>query len=501
MSTNPKNAAAQVVSPSPQTSEITIYTGGPAIVREERQVTLAEGKSSIALDGLPETYVPGSLTIAKVAGASQLKLAAFSYRPAALSLEAILEKAVGEQIELTSGDTTIAGKLRYIIGNQLVLEQNGKAVVVANDGSLSVDASVIAGISTTASVRLDTLGQAGDFKLGIMYASEGLSWAPRFEAYYDAKSERLSRFACWVDIVNNTGAPLAETKFQLIAGYNSGYQPNYNARSRGGRVMAMAASMPMGGGLEAASFGADAAEVETVGEQKLYSLPNELAVARGETKTTALLLAEDVPVKAEYFLTGGYYQPASPSRGRQEKLPVNVRLKLVNGTDSKLGVALPPGQVNFFEPDSKGSLQRTDTCHLTSHVAAGESFELLLPTPSRDVKAQRRLVSAKDDPVPAAEVAPDAAAESTAVVAPAEKKKKEAPRFRVESRELVLFNFKDKEVEVVVADSIPQDAQFVKPIGSSVKNLSTTPGAATFTVAVPAGGEVKVAYTIKFRIN
>jgi len=98
--------------------------------------------------------------------------------------------------------------------------------------------------------------------------------------------------------------------------------------------------------------------------------------------------------------------------------------------------------------------------------------------------------------VPPAEVAPDAAA----TVVPAEKKK-EAPRFRQESRELVLFNYKDKEVDVVVSDSLPQDAEFVKPIGSSVKNLSTTAGAATFAVAVPAGGEVKVAYTIKFRIN
>ena len=90
MSSNPKNAAAQVVSPSPETSEVTIYTGGPAIIRQERKVALAEGKSSITLDGLPETYVPGSLTIAKVAGASQLKLAAFSYRPATLSLETLL---------------------------------------------------------------------------------------------------------------------------------------------------------------------------------------------------------------------------------------------------------------------------------------------------------------------------------------------------------------------------------------------------------------------------
>ncbi len=494
MSTNSKNAAAQVVSPSPSTSEITIYTGGPAIVREERQVALAEGKSSITLDGLPETYVPGSLTISKVAGASQLKLAAFSYRPATLSLETILEKAIGEQIALTSGDTTISGKLRYIIGNQLVLEQDGKAVVVVNDGSLSVDAAVLAGISTTASVRLDTQGQAGDFKMGIMYASEGLSWTPRFEAYYDAKNEKLSRFACWVDIVNNTGAALAETKFQLIAGYNSGYQQNYNARNRGGgRVMAMAASMPMGGGLESASF--DAADVDTVGEQKLYTLPNELAVANGETKTTALMLAEDVPVKAEYILGMGKYVPTAHLR-RQDKLPVNVRLKLTNSSASKLGVALPPGQVNFFEPDSKGSLQRTDTCQVSTHIASGETFELLLPTPSRDIKAQRRIVSTKDDPMPEAEAAPVAAATT---VAPAEKKK-EVPRFRKESRELTVFNFKDKEVEVTVSDHLPPDAEFVKPIGSSVKNLSTVNGAANFVVAVPAGGEAKVAYTIKFRI-
>ncbi|MBK9281340.1 MAG: hypothetical protein IPM93_24535 [Candidatus Obscuribacter sp.] len=39
---------------------------------------------------LPEHYVPGSLTITGAEGPGALKLGAFSYRPASLSVEAIL---------------------------------------------------------------------------------------------------------------------------------------------------------------------------------------------------------------------------------------------------------------------------------------------------------------------------------------------------------------------------------------------------------------------------
>lgn len=516
--TDSQPATQTVVSTAPQSSEVTVYTGGPAIVREQRSVDLAEGKSLVTLEGLPEQYVPGSLTIAKVAGPDKFKLGAFSYRPANLSTEAILEKALGKQVTLHTSDGDVTGVLRCVLGNQIVLQQEAGARIVQNDGSITVAPSCLDSLSASASVRLEgSAAKAGAYNLGIMYAAEGLTWAQRFEAFYDAKEEKLLRFACLVDLTNNTGAALGSTRFQLIAGYNNGYQQSYQHGRRGGVRMAMAAAAPMGGALESASFSADSAESETVGEQKLYTLPAELAIAVGETKTTTLVMAENVPVVAEYMLSAGWYQPAAQLSRQDQKLPVNVRLSLKNDAASNLGVALPPGQVNVFEPDSKGSLQRTDSTQVQRDVAVGESFQLTLNTPSKDVKAQRKLVSQKDDPEPKAEEPPVSAPvkplggpnvgtpegrpqPSLAAAMPAPEQPKK-PRYRTETRELTVFNYKDKEVDVTVQDQVPAEVEFTKPIGGvAVKNLAETRGLVTYVVTVPAGGSTKVKYTIKHRI-
>ena len=273
--------------------------------------------------------------------------------------------------------------------------------------------------------------------------------------------------------------------------------------------------------LESASFSADNAEVETVGEQKLYTLPDTLSLDNGETKQTVLVLAEGVPVKPEYYLQDtGYYLNNGRRDLPENKLPVYIRLKVANDKESNLGFALPSGAVNIFEPDSSGALQRTDASNLGSHVAAGEAFTLQLGTPSKDIKATRRLTKQKIDPVvvPAAaeEGGPEAGLEVAATAAPslaagpvmsaavapaAAKKPEKKPRYCNEERELVIENFKDKDVEVQITDSLPTyEFEFTKPI-EGVKGLVEAQGSGTFTVTVPKGGKTKVVYAIKYRVE
>jgi hypothetical protein len=417
----------------------------------------------------------------------------------------------------------------HVIHNQAVVEEasSGKVVIVPLGHRYSVDPSVLKGLTNLASLVMEpTVSKEGRYGIGIMYAAEGLSWARRFEVFYDAKAEKMLRFACWVDLTNNSGAPIGDTKFKLIAGVNNGYEQVNRGRPKGGARMMMASAQSFGGGgLESASFSADNAEVETVGEQKLYTLPDTLALDNGETKQTVLVLAEGVPVKPEYYLQDtGYYLTPGRRDAPENKLPVYIRLLVANDKESNLGFALPSGAVNIFEPDSSGALQRTDASNLGSHVAAGEAFTLQLGTPSKDIKATRRLTKQKIDPVvvpaptdaeeggPAAgddvQIAPfagpamSAAAVPAAAAAPAKAKKPEKkPRYCSEERELVIENFKDKDVEVQVTDTLPTfELEFTKPI-EGVKGLVQAQGAGTFTVSVPKGGKTKVVYAIKYRVE
>lgn len=495
-----------IVSAAPETSEITVYLGGPALIREQRTIKLPEGKSLVSLSGLPENLVPNSLTVTKVTGEGKFTMGPLSYRPATLSVANILAAAEGSMITVidrvdAASERSVTGKLLHMIGNQLVLQVNDKVEVLPLGQRYRVEPKSLEGLTRLASLQMEPrAAKAGSFKVGIMYAAEGLGWNRRFEAFYDASREVLTRFACWVDLTNNTGAPIGETKFKLIAGNNTGYiDQQYRGRKNAPR-MAMMAAAPMGGGLESASFGMDSAEVEDVGEQKLYVLPDVLSLDNGETKQTVLFLAEDVPVTPAYTLPEGhYYQRHSGDDG---KLPIYVRLKVKNHKEAKLGVALPSGAVNVFEPDSSGALQRTDSSNVTNHVAVGEEFTLALATPSRDVKAVRRLVSEKEDPRQPRPAKPQPTMSMGPTVAGAvAEEDKPAPRYREEEREVEVFNYKDHEVEVEVNESLPGfELEFIKPI-EGVKSFAQRTGGGTVTVAVPGGGSVKVAYAIKFRVE
>ncbi|MBS1994334.1 MAG: hypothetical protein JSS83_27670 [Cyanobacteria bacterium SZAS LIN-3] len=480
--------------------EVTAYTSGPAIFREKRQLQLPAGKSKLTLSGLPETFVANSLTVTDVVGEGRLKLGALSYRDASLSLQAILEQAVGTEVTLIertpAGELKTTGKLLHVLGHQAVLDCQGRLTIAPLTDRLTLDPATLAGLSTTASLQLEpTASVAGPYTVGILFAADGLAWTLNYEVFYDENSEKMARFACWVNLTNKSGAGIDNAKVKLIFGANTGYNDeNRNSRKNMPRMAAMSAA-PMGGGmaLESASFDVDSAAVESVGAQKLYTLPDTLSIDNDETKQTLLFLSEAVPVTAEHYLGyGGYSLDPDGQYTENNKLPVNVRLKVVNTKENSLGLALPPGSVKVFEKDSSGSLQRTDSSRIGDHVASGENFELALATPSKDVKATRRLTFLKDDPMPPAPPAPVDGEPKKEVV--------KVPRFREEEREIVLYNYKDRDVEVKVQDSVPHEAEVLKEL-TGVKGFANVGGVSSFSVVVPKNGKAKVSYRIKYRIG
>src|SRR5262249_41634870 len=79
------------------------------------------------------------------------------------------------------------------------------------------------------------------------------------------------------------------------------------------------------------------------------------------------------------------------------------------------------------------------------------------------------------------------------------KKAKPKPRFRTESREVTVYNFKKTAVRVTVHEALPSQK-------TQILQLSHQPGEqsnqhATFDVEVPAQGKVTVSYGVKWQIN
>lgn len=537
-----------VRSEKPASVELTIYQSGDAVVHESRSVQLPKGKVTIQLEGLPANFVEDSFEVSDISGPGAFKLGPDSFQPANLSSQALLQKAVGSKITLleqtSQGQIRTTGTLRFVLGDKLVLEDANGIQVLPVTSKFELE-SVPNGLSATPALSLEpTTSESGVYLLNSMYETGGLSWEPRYAVFYDDKTGVVTKLRCRVKLTNGTGADFEDAVLKLLAARNSS---RGNRGMRGGaRAASLESMQPMAASFGGAADYADNAGVASVGEQKIYLLPEKLSIKNGETKRPYLVVARDVKVKSELYVPAVYQYHARQTQEDDRKLPVFVRLRLRNDADSNLGIPLPSGEVSVFQPDSTGKYQKTDPQLQLSAIAKGEAFKLELSTPSSDVKASRRLVSFYEDPEekpeetrpvpeggfddthqvaeggsPEVFSAPSMAGRITTPGGPGvgtpgehsrrrreiaegagKQEKKEPkppkPRFREEKREITVYNFKDTEVQVVVHESLPNKFTLLDKTHDLVNDGETT---GTFTVTVPAGGQATIGYGVRWKLN
>ena len=524
MSTNNNSGENLVVSASPNSVELVVYQSGDAVVDESRKVELVVGRNNILLEGLPAQFVENSFEVNEAKGPGQFKLGADCFTPADLSTQALLLKALKSKVtfieQTPQGAVRHSGKLIYVLGNQVVLEtaEGVRVLPLTNQFELP---ELPRGLSETPSLQLEpTVSEPGSYQLNSTYETGGLSWSAHYIVHYSEKDGLIRRLRCRVKLANETGADFNDAQVKLLAGYNTSRarQGNRKQALRGTASLEMASFAPTGAGVAA-----DQAQVDSVGEQKLYSLPETLSIRSGQTKRPYLLVTEDVPVRSEFYLPQGEYYPRQPGQGEEDnKLPVYVRLHGVNNKDSKLGMPLPSGEVAVYQPDSAGKFRKTDPSLALAATADGEGFRIDLSAASTDLKAVRVLVNAEEDPVvEETEEGDDKVqepdlhtqggpgvgtpewgmhqrAELASHAEPAEKKKPE-PRFRSETRQVTVYNYKDRPVAVTLHESLP--GRKFELLESSQAFAEQRLADGTFKVNVPAKGKFVVTYGLKWQIN
>jgi hypothetical protein len=509
--------------------QLTVYQGGQAVIRESRELALVKGKNSVQLDGLPTAFVENSLVVLGAKGPGALNIGSSGYEPANMSGFNILQKAVGSKVTLIEqtqqGPVRTTGTLRFVAGNQVVLEQEGSMVLVPLTPKFELHEGMPAGLANTPSIAFEpSVTEAGKYEVRFLYEADGINWAARYNAFYDTATSTLKRFECVVDITNQSGLEIEDGVFNLLTGSNGSARRRSSPKGGGARAYALSAASDMGGGGYMESVAASDATVESVGEQKLFVLTDLLSIGATGTKNCNLFMAEDVPVRLELYMPAYTYSLSQTAASPEDasKLPVMVRLRIKNDDASNLGKDMPAGEVAFFVFDSSGAEQKVDAAFVDAR-AKGEPFKLELRKPSADVKATRRLSFVhQDQPDPEEpnqavtpeggmpeELSADVEVESQAmsmsmspaVVAPdgGGKKKKEVvkPLFREEEREVTIFNYKGEDVEVIVSESFPDKCEFIK----RPEFVDSNNTAGTLRVSVPANGKATVSYRIKFRTN
>jgi hypothetical protein len=404
-------------------------------------------------------------------GAGQFTLRAVSYQQANLNSNELLKRAVGKEVTVSyangGNSAVVTGKLIAVSDGELIVlpfDQPNSPRIIHSRDQVSVP-DLPTDLSSTPSLTLQAdAAKSGQYAIRILYQSSGFAWTATHSAVYDEKSGKLSTLDSSVSISNDSGTAYKGVDVTLLSG---------NVQDNSGpRLMSLGAPLAAAapGGAPSAFAGDSAASVQSLGEQKLYTLPGQVDINVGENKQIPLLSAHDVPVEREY-----YFWNNGDSGGTKQS--VEMRLHITNDAKSNLGKPLPAGAVRLYQPDAKGNLQLTGTTRIAD-VAAGEKFNLELGT-STDVKAETTLVSEVQDPKPS-------------------DPQDTRPLFDTQVYEVTLSNSKEKDVTVNLRQYVQTGGSITQ---SSHKFVQENAGTQLASVAVPHNGQTVVTYTLKQRFN
>jgi hypothetical protein len=236
-------------------------------------------------------------------------------------------------------------------------------------------------------------------------------------------------------------------------------QPIFEKKLRGERIdMAYAAEAPK-------------MAQESLFEYHLYTLDRPTNILENQTKQVALLQAENIPSRKEYFLKGQNYYYRSKAGDLGSKIKVAVYLSYENSKAENLGMPLPKGIVRVYKQDSSGSVQFVGEDRI-DHTPENETVRLKLGN-AFDITADRKQTDFK--------------------------KLAGFGRYNYvyeSSYRIELKNAKDEDVVVRVVEPMPGDWDI---LSESLSHKKISSSEAEWLVTVPAKGSSELLYRVKVR--
>jgi hypothetical protein len=422
---------------------VTIYSQDLGFVREARSYELGAARDTVRFTDVSERLDFASVRLAPADGSRVSRLA---YRYDVASGDALVERARGSRVRVTSRDERVTEGL-------LVAADGSWLVVRADDGTLhtvsrgAVETVQLANPPASLSLR-PTLeaaiegGKRGRNEAELSYLTGGLSWSA--EHVLVRRGEGTGTWVSRVTIDNTTGRDYLDATVKLIAG-----EP---ARAGGG----MPSPLPV---MTMRSSAADAMEKadmgeETFAEYHLYTLDRPATLRDRETQSLTMYDTRNIKMKPLYLYRGG------DARG------VRSQLELVNTAANGLGMAIPGGRVRIFETDAAGDLQFTGESTV-GHKATDEKLTLEVGR-AFDLVGERREVF----------------------------NRRISDREREYQVEIKLRNRKKAAVTIGVEEAAGGDIDVTQKTHPFERKDANT---LKWDIAVPAGKEVVMSYTVRQR--
>lgn len=438
---------------------------GYAIVRTSREMEIPRGIVRLAFSDVAAAIDPTTVTIESLDSDHSLQVLEQSFDYDLVSSQRILERYLGEVIDVETERETVRGSLLAARGNDLVLQlEDGQLVSIgAAERNLKFPA-LPEGLITKPTLRwMVNSSRDGSPAVRIGYETRGMTWWADYNLQLAGGDKCTVDVAAWVTMVNQSGAGYPAARLKLVAGDVNRAQATVQPMVR---RMAMAESADVAGFEEKALF-----------EYHLYTLGRPVDLPDRSMKQIELFpTVHRAPcVRAlrfgaanRYPMYGNspYTANGYPFAGRTD---VAVHLTFDNREDSGLGIPLPRGRVRVSQADdADGSLEFIGEDRI-DHTPRNETVDLRLGN-AFDVLGERRQADfrwSKND------------------------------QYMIETVEVDLTNRKDSAVTIEVRENLYRWSQW-SMIESTHPHQRVDAATIDFDIEVDADDTTTLRYTVRY---
>jgi hypothetical protein len=435
-----------------QTS-LSIYRDGRVVVRRTLPQALQQGRNSLTLR--LEALDPATL----FSPDTSVSVASATVRYPSTSPDA-LAGAVGQTLSFvrSKGDTIRATVVRAdppqfrLPDGRLLLGSPGEPLFPAELVRTSPEALVVLDVSRSRQ------------RTEIAYVAQGITWEALYQVILTGPRAQVTGTAT----VTSQGIRADSAEVQLVAGAIQ--RTRTPAAPAAGDVRWM-----VRGQMAVAQEKVETSE-EAVGETHVYQLPGRLSIEPGVPVTTALFPRSSAPVTQELIIPG-----VLPWRGwmgqnpEPNRVPVQVWYTVKRAAKTPFGDRpLPAGTVQLYQPDSSGRVQLVGEAS-NDHTAPGRDLRVQSGD-AFDITAERVQTDWNQEQLP-----------------PVRRGMPNRQRVTAAYR-VTITNAKAEAVNVDVREAHSGSWKIVE---SSVPPEKLSSTESRFRVAVPAGGEATLTYTVQ----
>lgn len=442
---------------------------GYAVIKEVRPATLQPGVNELQFTDVAQFIDPTTVSFADLSHPDATSVLEQNFRfdlvnPAKL-LERYIDQQIGVYVAMGNSTELVEGTLLSAANNSLVVHTSEGLRIIDGLGQSIRLNELPEGLITRPTLiwKINT-STGGDHKFRTTYQANGITWRADYNVVVNDDSTRAD-IGAWVSLLNLSGATFENARLKLIAGDVQRVQPQQQIYTMSKRMR----------GAEMADAGF---EEKSFFEYHLYTLPRRTDIASNTTQQITLFpTARDVAVEKTLVYFGlpqaGNWRFGSPAGdrnlGASSNTKVDVYLKFRNAEDNHLGKPLPKGKIRVYQRDDADDTLEFIGEDLIDHTAKDETVLIKLGQ-SFDVVGERKQTDYEYS---------------------------EAAHRIVESIEVLLRNHKDVDQKVIVREplyrwsnwEITRKSDDFEKIDSRMIH---------FPVVVPANGEKRVTYTVRY---